>query len=67
MLKLFKYRDRDDLVEVETVEARHGRFIWIARTPGDGVTRAICPFPGFTGADEAERDAISLLNCVGEE
>ena len=38
MLKIFKYRDRDDLVQVEVIPAgRNGRFVWKATTPLDYV------------------------------
>ena len=67
MKRLFRYRDRDDQVEVETVAVPHDRHIWVARVPGSDVCRAICPFPGFATADEAEADAVSLLNAVGED
>ena len=76
--KLLKYRDRDDLVDVTVMPARHGRYVWVARAaPADEGTleaesvdrpaRAICPFPGFATEAEALADAISLLNVVGEE
>ena len=76
--KLLKYRDRDDLVDVSVVAARHGRFIWVARSvapdpaiadaePEEMPPRAICPFPGFATEDEAMADAVSLLNVVGED
>ena len=36
MFKIFKYRDRDDLVQVEVIPAgRNGRFVWKATTPLD--------------------------------
>ena len=65
MKRVFRYRDRDDLVEIEVIPAgRSGRFIWKAK---DGQrVRALCPFPGFEAEQEAWDDAVSLLNVVGE-
>ena len=71
--RILKYRDRDDAVDIEVVQAKNGRHIWVARTPtGDaldqaGPCRAVCPFPGFSTEGEAMADAVSLLNVVGEQ
>ena len=65
MKRVFRYRDRDDLVEVEVIPtARGGRFMWKARDAER--VRALCPFPGFVTEQGAWDDAVSLLNCVGE-
>ena len=65
MKRVFRYRDRDDLVEIEVIPtARSGRFMWKA-TDAERV-RALCPFPGFETEQEAWDDAVSLLNVVGE-
>ena len=65
MKRFFKYRDRDDLVQVEVLCAANGRYFW--KAVDDERPRALCPFPGFRTEQEAWDDAVSLLNVVGEE
>ena len=65
MKRFFKYRDRDDEVQVDTpCNPRTGRYIWVATS--ESGARALCPFPGFLTEAEAMADAVSLLNVVGE-
>ena len=63
-MKLFRYKDRDDLVEVHTKFSR-GKWRWMAYEPG-GKFRCVGPIKGFDTNDEALADAISLLNVAGE-
>ena len=76
--RLLRYRDRDDMVDIAVVPARHGRWIWVARDappdegtveaePVDRPARAVCPFPGHPTEEAAFADAVSLLNVVGED
>lgn len=70
--KIFKYRDRDDEIELDFNPGPNGKWQWTAVNPEThpdepGKGRCMLCGPGKDSYDEAYADACRLLNVMGED